>query len=56
MIDCIIDDRDMIVQAVLDGVLGVEHITDDELFDLEDAVFEAVCDQVSPFQIWDTLQ
>lgn len=56
MIDCVIQDREMIVQAVLDGVLSAEHITDEELYDLEDAVFEAVCDKYSPFTIWETEQ
>ena len=56
MIDCVINDRSMIVQAVLDGVLSAEHITEEELFDLEDAVFEAVCDKYTPFAIWETEQ
>lgn len=54
--DFVIEDRDMIVQAVLDGVLSADHITEDELCDLEDAVFEAVCDKYSPFAIWETVQ
>ena len=56
MIDCVIDDREMIVQAVLDGILSAEHITYDELFELEDELFEAICDKYSPFAIWETEQ
>jgi hypothetical protein len=56
MIDCAIEDRDMVVQAVLDGVLSADYITEEELFDLEDAIFEAVCDKYSPFAIWETEQ
>lgn len=56
MIDCIIEDRQMVVQAVLDGVLSADYITEEELFDLEDRVFEAVCDKYTPFAIWETEQ
>jgi hypothetical protein len=56
MIDCVIDDRGMVMQAVLDGLLPVDYITDDELYFMEDRLFEAVCDKYSPFQIWETEQ
>ena len=56
MIDCAIDDREMIVQAVLDGILPADYITEDELYFLEDVLFEAVCDKYSPFEIWETEQ
>lgn len=56
MIDFVIEDRDMIVHAVLEGILGVEHITDDELFELEENLFEEICDIESPFACWETLQ
>lgn len=54
--DCVIDDREMIVEAVLQGILGAEHITEDELFELEDAVFEAVASKHTLFDTWETLQ
>lgn len=56
VIDCVIQDRQMVVQAVLDGVLSANYITEEELFDLEDRVFEAVCDKYTPFAIWETEQ
>lgn len=56
MIDCAIEDREMIVQAVLDGVLSADYITEEELFDLEETVFELVCDKYTPFATWETLQ
>ena len=56
MIDYVIEDRDMIVHAVLEGILGVEHITMDEIFELEEALFEEICDTHTPFSTWETLQ
>lgn len=55
-IDCVIDDREMIVQAVLDGVLSADYITMEEIYELEEAVFEGVCDKLTPFAAWETLQ
>jgi hypothetical protein len=55
-VDFVIEDRDMIIQAVFDGQLSVEHITMDEIFELEDALFEEICDEVTPFAIWETIQ
>jgi hypothetical protein len=56
MIDFVIEDRDMIIQAVLDGILSAEHITMEEIQDLEEVVFEEICDQLSPFECWETEQ
>ena len=55
-VDFVIEDREMIIQAVFDGQLGVEHISMEEIFDLEDALFEEICDEVTPFAIWETIQ
>ena len=54
--DCVIDDREMIIQAVFDGQLGVEHITMDEIYELEDELFELVASQKTVFDTWETLQ
>jgi len=54
--DCVIEDREMIIQAVFDGQLGVEHISMEEIFDLEDALFEEICNEVTPFATWETIQ
>ena len=56
MIDCAIDDREMIVQAVLDGVLSAEHITMEEIYELEDELFEEVAAKYTPFATWETIQ
>ena len=56
MIDFVIEDRDMIIEAVLEGILSAEHITEDELFEIEENLFEAICDQESPFACWETIQ
>lgn len=55
-VDFVIEDREMIIQAVFDGQLGVEHISMDEIFDLEDALFEEICDELTPFALWETIQ
>jgi hypothetical protein len=52
----VIQDREMIVGAVLEGVLSPEYISEEELFDLEETVFELVCDKYTPFSTWETLQ
>ena len=60
MNDCAINDREMIMQAVLDGVLSADYVTEQEieelLFELEDEVFEMQCDKYTPFAIWETVQ
>jgi len=52
----ITEERRMVLQAVLDGQLGVEHVTLEEIFILEDELFEEVAEMHSPFQTWETLQ
>lgn len=54
--DCVIDDREMIIQAVFDGQLGVEYITMDEIYELEDDLFELVASEKTVFDTWETLQ
>lgn len=51
-----IEDRDMVIDAVLNGVLSADHITDDELTEMEDAVFELIASDYTPFATWDTIQ
>ncbi len=54
--DCVIEDREMIIQAVFDGQLGVEHITMDEINEIEENLFEEICDMHTPFACWETIQ
>ena len=56
MIDCVIEDREMIIAAVLDGIISPDYITEQELQDLEETVFELVCDKYTPFTTWETIQ
>ena len=49
--DFVINDREMIIQAVLDGLLGCEHISLDEIQELEENLFEEICDIHTPFSI-----
>lgn len=55
-VDCVIDDREMIIQAVFDGILGAEHITMEEIQEIEENLFEEICDMHTPFAAWDTIQ
>ncbi len=52
----VIQDRELIIQAVFDGQLGVEYISLDEIIEMEDEIFEAVAEQHTPFSTWETLQ
>lgn len=54
--DCAIEDRSMIIQAALEGIISADHITEMELFDLEETIFELICDQKTPFAMWETEQ
>lgn len=56
MYDCAIEDRSMIIQAVLEGILSPEHVTLKELQRLESNMFELICDQLTPFATWETEQ
>lgn len=55
-VDYVIEDREMIIQAVFDGILGVEHITMEEIEMIEEELFEEICDEVTPFAVWETIQ
>jgi hypothetical protein len=46
----------MIIDAVFNGQIDCGHITDDELFEIEDYLFELVCEQKVNTFYWDTLQ
>jgi hypothetical protein len=50
------EERALVLQAVMDGQLGVEHVTLDEIFEAEDAIFEEVASMLTPFTTWETIQ
>jgi hypothetical protein len=52
----VIQDREMIIQAVFDGQLGVEYISMDEIYEIEDELFEEIANQQTPFTTWETIQ
>ena len=56
MNDCAIEDREFIMLAVLEGILGAEYVTLEEIYEMEDRVFEEICDEMTPFAIWETIQ
>lgn len=55
-VDFVIEDREMIIQAVFEGILGVEHITMEEIEMIEEELFEEICDEMTPFTTWETIQ
>lgn len=50
------EDRQMVMQAVLEGKLDESHVTYEEVMELQEIVFELISDRKSPFQTWETLQ
>lgn len=50
------EERALVLQAVMDGQLGVENVTLDEIFEAEDAIFEEVASMLTPFTTWETIQ
>lgn len=50
------NDRSMIINAVLDGIIDDSHITDDEIYELEERMFEMISDDYADFQLVETLQ
>jgi hypothetical protein len=43
------EERMMVFQAVLDGKLGVEHMTLEELNEIQNNLFEVIADKTSQF-------
>lgn len=50
------DERRLVMIAVLEGKLSPEHVTMEELYEVEDRLFELIADMKTPFQTWETLQ
>lgn len=50
------EEKIMLVQAVLDGKLDSSVLTLDDVYELQELVFDAVCDKQSNFIISDTKQ
>jgi hypothetical protein len=50
------EDRMLVMQAVMDGQIGVEHVTLDEIVMCEDAIFEDYAATLTPFQTYHVIQ
>ena len=50
------EERQLVMQAVLEGKLDASHVTMDEIKEVEDIVFELIADKKTPFETWGTLQ
>ena len=50
------EDRMLVMQAVLDGQIGVEHVTTEEIVMCEDMLFEEYAASVTPFQTYHVVQ
>lgn len=50
------EDRMLVMQAVMQGQIGVEHVTLDEIVMCEDILFEEYAASVTPFQTYHVVQ
>lgn len=50
------EDRLVIMQAVLEGKLPADSITMDELKELEETIFELICERKTPFDTFEVMQ
>ena len=50
------EDRMLVMQAVMQGQIGVEHVTLDEIVMCEDFLFEEYAASVTYFQTYDVVQ
>lgn len=50
------EDRSMVINAVLDGIIDDAYIMDSEIYELEERMFEMMTDDYADFQIWETIQ
>ncbi len=50
------EERQMVMQAVLEGMLDASYVTLEELQEVEETIFELIADRKTPFQTHETLQ
>jgi hypothetical protein len=50
------EERQLVMQAVLEGTLDASHVTLEELQEVEEVLFELIADRKTPFQTHETLQ
>jgi hypothetical protein len=50
------EDRQMIMQAVLEGKLPADSVTMEELNEVHEVLFELICDRQTPFSTFQVMQ
>jgi hypothetical protein len=50
------EDRQMIMQAVLEGKLPADSVTLDELDEVQEILFELICERQTPFSTFQVMQ
>jgi hypothetical protein len=50
------EDRQMIMQAVLEGKLPADSVTMDELDEVREVLFELICERQTPFSTFEVMQ
>ena len=50
------EDRQMIMQAVLEGKLPSDSVTMEELDEVKEVLFELICERQTPFSTFEVMQ
>jgi hypothetical protein len=50
------EDRQMVMQAVLEGKLPADSVTLDELDEVQEILFELICERQTPFSTFQVMQ
>jgi hypothetical protein len=50
------EDRQMVMQAVLEGKLPADSVTMDELDEVQEVLFELICERQTPFSTFQVMQ
>ena len=50
------EDRQMIMQAVLEGKLPPDSVTMDELDEVKEVLIELICERQTPFETFEVMQ
>ena len=50
------EDRQFIMQMVLEGKLPADSVTMEELDEVQDIIFELICERKTPFETFEVMQ
>jgi hypothetical protein len=50
------EDRQFIMQMVLEGKLPADSVTMEELDEVQDIIFELICERQTPFETFEVMQ